>query len=82
MAQAGVTEKIDKGGALFKFIKPSNLYPRIGAPGKSTTGYDGFLNYVLLVDNWEGPVFESLESDRNFLWFIHRNGKPGMEAML
>ena len=77
-----MTEEIDKGGGLFKFIKPGHLYPLIAAPLETTTGYDGFLNNVLLVDNGEEPVFESLVSDWNFLGVIHREDKPGMEAML
>ena len=82
LAQAGVTEEIDKGGALFKFIIARHLYPLIAAPLQTATGYDVFLDNVLLVDNGEHPVFKSLVSHWNFLGFIRGDGKPWMEAML
>ena len=82
LAQAGVTEEIDKAGGLFKFIIARHLYPLIAAKLQTATGCDGFLNNVLLVDNGEQPVFESFVSHWDFLWFIRGQGKPRMEAML
>ena len=82
LAQAGVTEEIDKGGALFKFIIARHLDPLIAAKLQTAAGHDGFLHKVLLVDNGEQPVFESLVSHWNLLGFIRGEGKPRMEAML
>ena len=82
LAQPGVTEEIDKAGGFFKFVKPGHLYPLITAILHTTTGYDGFLNNVLLVDNGKDPVLKSLVSDWSFLEFTGSEGKPWMVTVL